>query len=178
MVKQEMKIKILKDIPGYPGYKIGEIIEVPQKGPEVNFFESVIMRLAVYEGNAAVVPEEVKDEIDMKEIREKYDLPITFGEWLENKVPGCIPFDDLRFFINYRIVKAVIEKLNGTYKVDWRSFHTNKWGIKFNHTTCTLSPWAEERIQYSPIPHCVSLEITEKVIELCEPELKILFGVK
>lgn len=165
-----MKIKILKDI---PGYKAGEMIQ----SPGLLFFAAPADReslqrhdviLLIKEGFA----EEVKDEINMEKIR------------LNAYIPECGECDELNleernFFTAYRIVKAVIEKLNDGWKLDWdKSVSERKYIINYNFRA---KEWYIRSTGYhledfSPV--CKTHDSALKVIELCRPELEILFGVK
>lgn len=125
-----MKIKLIEDI---PGYKAREILS----------------RLA----------EEMKEEIDMEEVRERY-----------NKIETITYDPEVYWFTAYRIVKHVIEKLDENTQ-DTKGFELmlNKYGNNIEARDRT-------RKQY----HCgflpsMSKPTADKVIELCDKELQILF---
>lgn len=118
----------------------------------------------------------VSDEIDIEEIREtflqkKYNSLHTKGATME--MSGY----EADWFTAYRIVKAVIEKLNGDWKPDWSNIDLDKWTIVYNHEdkhfTVNNNQYFECTFWYLK-----DQDTTKKVISLCEPELKVLFGVK
>lgn len=170
-----MKIKILKDI---PGYKAGDILggisldssavfsrqyalkkSTPSKTVFINYPISVLLE----EGFV----EEVK-EIDMEGIKNK----ILHQEYVGH---------GQQFLIAYMTVKAVIEKLNDGWEIDWQSIPRDGdcYIFSYDHSSKeVLARWFNQPFQTSFLPYPKSKEIAEKVIELCGPELETLFGIK
>ena len=161
-----MKIKIIKDI---PGYKAGEIVT-----PDADWmFEKEGFRYAIESIIHGGFAEEVKEyEIDMEEIRKQiYRTTCSYCEQSMDK-EIC---SDTAWFTAYRIVKAVIEKLNGEWKATGKSSQ-KVFYIQFSRMgKCFFSDyWCDASFSMTAIK---DQEISQKVIELCEPELKILFGI-
>lgn len=155
-----MKIKLLKDI---PAYKKDEILEL---GPTVQygmFFMTnrwVTAKSLISDGFA----EEVKDEIDMEQFRKNYDHSICSKE-------------EQRWFGAYRIVKAVIDTLNGDWNMDWSS--VDNYLIRYNHLDHEFyAAYFSQPTQGFLLPYMKDRKTAEKVIKLCGPELKILFNIK
>ncbi len=162
-----MKIKILKDI---PGYKAGKIIEVNNGnlGDHGNF--SYIHKPLIEQGWA----EEIKDEIDIEEIRKitKVDMSGWYGNMTR---------DDLVWFNAYRVVKAVIEKLNGDWIPDFKQVGKYEIEYSYNGRDFGNGNFSSELggfYKYNILPFIKDSYTTEKIIQLCKPELEILFGVK
>ncbi len=155
-----MKIKLLKDIASVMGGKKGDILTFNDRPEE--FFD-VVKTVLLNNGWA----EEVKDEIDMDEIRKLSYI----GKTVE--VQDEFSKEELYFIYSYRIVKAVIDKLNREYegdevKMDIEYWEENGFEIQRYKKTGTVSL----------LPMMNSTLIAKKVIELCGPELKILFNIK
>lgn len=162
------KIKLLKDI---PGYKKGEILETKDEiYPTIIFseiglgFEYNVSRL-ISHGWA----EEIKDDIDIEEIRNDYLEVKAGGKYITNYSDS-----DAEWFTAYRIVKAVIEKLNG----DSIELLYAMWNIDYHFGSKTFAPLHDPTKILNILPMCGSAKIAAEVISLCEPELKVLFGVK
>lgn len=156
-----MKIKLLKDIPGYEAgiYNSEEILGITPNAHSV--YE--IIKL-IEEGFA----EEIKDGIDIEEIRKSRRIDL-------DKFYGKITIEELEWFCAYRIVKAVIEKLNGDWK--WKIGQESNCFISYTLKWSFYCDNASEGIQHTILPYCRNNEISKKVISLCEPELKILFNI-
>ena len=132
-------------------------------------------------------PETPKDEIDMEEIRRKHDFEITFNKFTgkyygmhpETKLPTD---DELKFFTAYRIVKYVIDTLNG----EWEGDITEVGVVEISYNTDCPFPYRKgfnvhsttRGVRQCIIPVIKNTETAEKVISLCEPELRVLFSVK
>lgn len=115
------------------------------------------------------------DEIDMEEVRDKFGLT-----WETNGIGPMLPIlhkvseTEAKFFTAYRIIKHVIDTLNGDWKFD---IENEDYYVPCVHSNGKLT--THNFICRSTIlPSCKNQETAEKVISLCEPELKILFGVK
>ncbi len=152
-----IKIKLLKNI---PGYKTGEILS------EVNSFigsDAVRYHVNYLIGNGYA--EEIQDDIDIEKIRKQ-----PLGDGGSDRY---IKMTDETFdwYKSFQTIKAVIEKLNGIEKRPSSNCEIYRLNGGF-----ALDDHLEKRIGW--LPMCFSKAIGEKVIALCEPELKVLFGVK
>lgn len=173
-----MKIKIIKDIPGYKaGY---ETDERTMSIHSLNGFDYTCEGLIT-----CGFAEEIKDDIDIEAIREKYKLfSVHMNNFDKEKTHSweflpALNEDEMVFINAYRIVKEVIDQFNCDWKPDWEKsiserkytpsydYHDKKWYIQ-------STGFHIENI----FPPCKNREDCQKVIELCEPELKVLFGVK
>lgn len=165
-----MKIKILKDIPGYKAGTIilcDGLIHIDKE----NSSDTYTVYQLIKEGFA----EKVKDEIDMEEIRKQiYRNTCSYCEQSMDK-EIC---SDTAWFTAYRIVKAVIEKLNGDWKPNWNSDEFNKYQIGFSYEKGKFQVDTACRLDSCAFLTLKNNETSYKVIEICEPELKILFGIK
>lgn len=168
-----MKIKLLKDI---PGYKAGEILEVTSSLNWTPSDTPSAMILSIEWLIANGWAEEVKDEIDMEEMRKKFTVWNHTNFNLAYPQPQ-ITKEEGDFFTAYRIVKHVTDTLNGDWKSSWGEREENVT-LSYRHNLNKFVPEVWCRYQYSIIPAMKNLETAEKVISLCEPELKILFNVK
>lgn len=170
-----MKIKLLKDI---PGYKAGHIFETSEGSLGMHTFgyrNEKQRELCHYHYEYLLEDgwaEEIKDDIDIEEIRKSYKLwsqyPYSMAE---------LSKEEQIFLTAYRIVKAVIEKLNGDWKPNW-SESNGIIHLFYNHRHNELGWGLTYSIDYSPSFLLKNVEIAQKVISLCESELYILFGVK
>lgn len=176
-----MKIKILKDI---PGFKAGEVHEYQSNEDVLVYSPGYAKDESGNKFNLIKYPfeiilshgfaEEVKEEIDVEVIRTHFNSCKLY--MAHQTGVGC-PKPEAEWFTAYRIVKAVIEKLNG----DW----LNPISIPFNGTFYIFYNRDEKIFMsdywnaYVPtiFPGLKDKKSCKKVIELCEPELKILFGV-
>lgn len=170
-----IKVKLLKDIPGYGKGFIFEsnVIHVPVHGDgKYSLIE------LVQEGWA----EEIKDDIDIEEIRKDF-TPYIFGRTDSGKY-GTFSGEELAWFNSYRMVKAVIEKLN-TIDVEKpipkdAVYNDDMWTIRCDRyrETCTFRvsnlPWREGSI----LPRIRNVGDAKELIALVPEELKVLFGVK
>lgn len=164
-----MKIKILKDIPGYKtGTEIGSSTTTTYKlfwGKNEFVIEDLIN-----EGFA----KEIKDDIDIEAIRIFYHS----GGTKNKTMPLLLDNEEREFFNSYRIVKAVIDQLNGDWKPGWNDEDEEKYYIHYVYISKKkFNIDSNEIFQISILPYCKNYEIAQKVIELCEPELKVLFGI-
>lgn len=153
-----MKIKIIKDI---PGYKAGEIIIL--LGDTEDTFGHIpgyefTRNFLINKGFAEIV----KDNIDIEHIRTNISYYMDKNS------------DDFEFVKSYRIVKAVIDQLEKysrqerMYEIGLKIGSNGKFaarGLKGKQVTFSILPKGK-------------LSTIEKVIELCDPELKLLFEVK
>lgn len=119
----------------------------------------------------------VKDDIDMEEIRKSFLIEphhLYDNEYINLPYPNK---DEAEWFTAYRIVKAVTDKLNGDWKPDWEDENTEKYAILYDYDVKSfeISGWCLSK--YSIIPNYKDEETAKKVISLCEPELKVLFGI-
>ncbi len=163
-----IKIKILTNIPGYSAGKIEEIRN-GKNGILIGYGHSYKVERLLESGWA----EEIKYEIDVNSIRSKISNKYTdcAGHPLGSMKVFCRD-EEAEWFTSYRIVEAVIKELNGDI-MDLYAM-TN---ICFCYITKKLSTIPDGNFRYNILPQCGSVEIAEKVIELCEPELKVLFGI-
>lgn len=174
-----MKIKITKDI---PGYKAGEIIET-------DYLKMTISETAGREYNVKAFiadgwAEEIKDDIDIeairKEIKDSSKIAVIGFDWAEEKESTTesvvvIPMEFEPFITAYRIVKAVIDQLNGDWNPDWNDYN-RKTSIRYDDNNGFSVDWFYGRVTIIPI--CKDNKTAQKVIELVTEELKVLFGVK
>lgn len=172
-----MKIRIKKEI---PGYKVGEIMETGTSGFLSNNnpnYHNYSVKNLIKESFA----EEIKDDIDIEAIRrEKSPVGMHHNNhyFLSfDNADGEYSNEELEFFRAYRIVKAVIDQLNGDWKPDWQ-MENKVFCICFNHEYGKLDITYDIDKQYNILPYCKNEETAQKVIELCEPELKVLFNIK
>lgn len=172
-----MKIKLKKDILGYEANAIVEFKNVE---------DSILMWVPDYASgkrvNHIVInypieyllkngwAEEVTDEIDMEEVRDKFGLT-----WETNGVGPMLPVlhkvneTEAKFFTAYRIVKHVIDTLNGDSKFeDGFELFRNSLG-EFDKTP-------NHKLKFTFLPSLKDKVTAEKIIEFCKPELEILFG--
>ena len=172
-----MKVKILKDM----GYKEGEIIEVKEgTSYDVRSVYLAISRgMTLGEAIEKGFAEEVKDEIDIEEIRRliKLDLVTAPIPNISNRVGIKCLDSEAEWFTAYRTVKSVIEKLNGDWKPNWQDFDQVKWELGYSNKESKFSGISTNHWHYSIMPYVPDKETAEKVIALCEPELKVLFNV-
>ncbi len=120
--------------------------------------------------------EEIKDDIDIEEIRNYFrSLLKSFVSNTPFGVDIACSNEQGEFFTAYRIIKAVIEKLNG----DWKdSFEELKF---FPEYSTVSEEWFDQDcnpIAKGLLPFCKSENVAKQLISLCEPELKVLFGVE
>lgn len=178
-----MKLKIIKEIPGYKG---GEIVSIEDH----TYFSSNTNKFK-YLGSALIedgFAEEIKDNLDIEWIRRSTKFPVDFS-WAEIQdcgVMGLMKRDDLIFLECYRFVKEVINQLNGDWKPDWEAVISNrldfikpKWfinGYSYHSKEFILIEYYKQQVSF--LPAIKSLEIANEIIKICESELKILFGVK
>lgn len=168
-----MKIKILKDI---PGYKAGDIVTASDD--EIGTFISKNQLSTVIKYYVLDIicgwAEEVKDEIDIEEIR--FDRRLLWCQEFEDQK---ITKNEMDWFTAYRIVKDVIEKLNGYWKPNTNSGReVQHETIQLSLRTNTIMSDTYENYRVNILPMIKDGSTAEKVIELCNPELEILFGVK
>jgi hypothetical protein len=164
-----MKIKILKDI---PGYKKDEVLDCSKYRPSKYDYK---VSYLIEDGYA----EEVEDEIDIEEIRDMLELcapDIIFTDSVTNVfMKGTSP-KELQWFSAYRVVSEVIRQLNGDWinnrHVGWIITYELKSEWDYTGLICELGSCL------TCIPVCKDLEVGKKVIDLCTPELKILFNIK
>ncbi len=159
-----MKIKLLKDL---PWVSRGNIIET--NDGTVAFGSSSLSIVDLFAGEFI---EEVKDDIDIEEIRKQHTWKESWGQQFLSLSP-----DEHDFFTAYRIVKAVIEKLNGDWKPDMEDKDQVFWEAMWDKSDNAFKTMDCRRVSCMNIP-AASEEVIKKVIALCEPELKVLFGVK
>lgn len=157
-----MKYKITKNIENY--LNIGTELNT---GDSITFGPELLVKIGF--------AEEIKYDIDIEAIRVKHGVEIIKNNVNDNEF--CKMFvspEEARFIQSFHIVKAVIDQLNGEFEEDTNggyeigySYNQNKFigermsGFRFNIT-----------------PFCKDQKTTQKIIELCKPELKVLFGVE
>lgn len=152
-----MKIKILKDI---PGYKKDEVLDCSKYQP--NKYDYKVSYL-IEDGYA----EEVK-EIDIDEIRQ-------YNKWCISDWNNSITFykdlgeKELEWFSAYRIVSEVIRQLND--QTPERDEVEIYWCVDDGEFKSLCSGGGRSNI----LPVCNSEKIADEVIRLCEEELKTLF---
>lgn len=166
-----MKIKLLKDI---PGYKAGEILSANARDHiyrnSDKYYEYSVISL-MEDGWA----EEAKDEIDMEEVRRKIgpfriELSINDGfdtTWNQSK-------EEWDFFKAFLVIKHVIDTLNGEEKIN--TYHS--YELLFNIDKNKIDIVKTMNNKMSLLPFIKDKQTAEKVISLCEPELRILFSVE
>lgn len=165
------KIKLLKDI---PGYKAGEIMEIAR----LDIVHSHLLLMAVLEEPAMI--EIIKDDIDIEKTREAWKYVTYETDTVSGKKwTTLMTKEEAEWFTAYRIVKAVIEKLNDGWKPEWGKIGSY-YVVQRRHIGGEEFIIANYNLGYetSILPVFESEETAEKVISLCEPELKVLFGVK
>lgn len=162
-----MKIKILKDIPGYSATEVFDwgdgvlsYINSPSNGTlrKITYSKRELVDLGF--------AEEVKDEIDIGKIRREYG---AIYDHESNSLPA-LGMAESEFFSAYRIVKAVIEKLNGNL--------TGNWEIVKYEKGPTFTTQFYNGSKHNLLPGIALEKDTYTVLKLCKPELEILFGVK
>lgn len=169
----DMKIKLLKDI---PGYKAGEIVDIPDD--TVFYAKSIVQGFpnsTIGEALANGWAEEVKDEIDMEEVRNRFR---ERNIWDSDYQPSEKEKQETQFFNAYRIVKHVIDTLNGDWKADWNNSQQTKYIIGYDHAYVATIILTGMVCKRGISLKCKDPKTAEKIISLCEPELKVLFGVK
>lgn len=167
-----MKIRILRDI---PGYEAGETVKL---SPDIEygvFFSQnqrhVTVKSLIRDGWA----EEVKDDIDIEAIRKSFK-PM----WKTNYLIPNTTIEEIKFIEAYRIVKAVIDQLNGEWEPDWNK---KTFFISLDRISSEIKIGTNHDVNYnirnnsSLLPACRDLMSAYEVIRLCEPELRTLFGV-
>ncbi len=164
-----MKIKILKDIPGYKAGHTHDTEKNGIMGDHSNFTYSSL-KVLIEDGWA----EEIKDGVDIEAIRNAY---IGIDAWAPS-IMSPDNLDNRRFYKAYLVVKKVIDRLNGDWKPIYEIGMEKYFIIGYDHNSKEFQ-WDNGSInQYTILPPCKNSEVTNKVMELCEPELKVLFGVK
>lgn len=175
-----MKIKILKDIPGI----IENTIFIPDKEGKIHVYGNTYKVKMLLDSGWA---EEIKNEIDIEAIRKS--LKITLMEdgigthydpiaHPERDKPWDIEVNEIEFFTAYRVVKKVIDILNGDWKPDWEGDNYNKYYIRYDWEDKEFTYDSVKYISFNIFPVCKDNSIAQKVIGLCESELKILFDIK
>lgn len=207
-----MKIKLLKDIPGFKAGEIADLENYDLIGREKPNTLLYSARNLIRDGWA----EEVKDDehncetpgctgevltalgqktlceynewfketiskyipiietgVDIEEIRKD----LTIKEWHANTLGGFGGDDFSKWISAYLVVKAVIEKLNGDWKPDWSNIDLDKWTIMYNHEDKHFMVNDNQYFECT-FWYLKDQDTTKKVISLCEPEIKVLFGVK
>lgn len=159
-----MKIKLLKPIPGM----LSDTCEV--EGSTLAFpGGSYQVQWLLQNGWA----EEIKKEFDLEEIKQPFLQDLRDGAHKDGYSFG-IGYEEADWFTAYRIVKAVIEKLNGGWKPDWENEPGYGVCYRYDKTVTTHSYICNTSL----LPSCKDTTVVEKVIELCGPELKILFNIE
>lgn len=169
-----MKIKLLKDIPGYKAGHVHDTKKNGEMGDHSNFHYSSL-RALIEEGWA----EEV-DDIDIEEIRKQYN-PYPMNRGVKPQDGYLLPkltFEEMEWITAYRVVKEVIEKLNGDWKPVWDGEVNHKYEIYYSYPEKQFDSEYQKYNMYQQIPVCKDRKTVKQVISLCEPELKILFGVQ
>lgn len=168
-----MKIKLLRDI---IGLKKGEIANTSTSTSQTVIVEKemehTFTRIVIAEYNLTYLlnngyAEEVKDEIDVEWIRKQKYFGASF-----------LSIKELNFFIAYRVVKAVIEKLNDGWEPDWNEPNQIKTYVSYDCSDNKLYDNNWSTVKTSVLPCLKDRESAQKLIKLCTPELKILFNVK
>lgn len=161
-----MKIKITKDIPGISQ----NAIFTPDKEGKIHVYGNTYKVKMLLDSGWA---EELKDDIDIEAIRARYERIglLTIVCFFQETV------QDRQFYRAYLIVKAVIDQLNGDWKPNWKNVDELKYLIQLLNTGSFSTEFYWENNK-TIIPTIKNKETAQKVIELCEPELKVLFGFK
>lgn len=160
-----MKIKFIKNT---QGFAIGDIIK--KAG-----LASVVYSVSVDELIKNGFAEEIKDDIDIEEIRKTFNFKLSTpseGFWTSGTK------EEMEWFIAYRIVKACIEKLNGDWKFELKEDGDSNFFIDYRLGEGFINDCGASYFQHSIIPYCKNSLVTQKLISLCEPELKVLFNIK
>lgn len=177
-----MKIQIIKELPGQvPGkhiISVGEDLILRYKSSTGHSCEFDVRSL-ILEGFA----EEIKDDIDIEEIREERGRKENRMKYNWTQVMSQ---KERIWFDAYVTVKAVIEKLNGGWEPNWNIHESvnefapenENYFIQYSNKRKLFSDTYNYWTKVSLLPECKNSEIAQKVISLCEPELKILFEVK
>lgn len=167
-----MKIKLIRDIPGYKAGKELEGIEVSnyEVGSGCRFVYK--LKDLISEGWA----EEVK-EIDVEVIRSYYKNTEIHGRQIDFQLDfASLTISEQNWFKAFLVVKAVIEQLNGDWKADWKDGDENKY-IIYSDRGMKLEIERNQIYIFSLLPYCKNKETAQKVIDLCTPELEMLFGL-
>lgn len=121
--------------------------------------------------------EEITDDVDIEAIRKNHVSwsvgggTTEFGFQMSEK--------DIAFVGAYFIVKAVIDQLNGDFKIKWsKDNNEDKYHIYYDWNGSKFVPDDVWLSQFSILPYCKDKKTAQRVIELCDPELKVLFGVR
>ncbi len=163
-----MKIRILKDI---PGYKAGTDIDSPAGCGTHGFHNGGVgfqydYSYLIKEGFAR----DVTDEIDIDAIRDGNRVRnINMQDGLDGSKSAA------NFIAAYMTVRQVVDQLNeleecgGKFAVALAKNHGGKLfaGRDITH----------KMFHYSIIPFCRNMNLAERLVELCEPELRVLFNV-
>lgn len=169
------KIKILKDI---PCFKAGEIVETSEGSLGLNVTGSGLKMRCHYDYQNLIEggwAEEVKDEFNIDEIRSRLNDLYTPDPTPDSVWSVHCDIKEAKFFTAYRIVKAVIDKMNT--EVPDKVRLDNSY-IDYHYGTEGFAVCTDGSRKVSLLPGICNTEIGEKVIELCRPELEVLFGVK
>ncbi len=162
-----MKIKILKDIPGLDASASREI---STEGDRITISNHAYNVQSLLRDGWA---EEVKDEVDIEEIRGKYFSIDVYAPSIGSPEKGS----NRTFYKSYLIVKTVIDELNDGWEPDFKKGDFN-YQIDYQHPVQNFGVVGYLFNRANILPVCKSKEVAKKVIELCGPELKILFNVK
>lgn len=163
-----MKIKLLKDIPCYSQGSEITLLNINDTFGNKHSFKA---KHLIEEGWA----EEIKDEPKIEFYRKHFNLQMIQGAHTN----GCdlpVTQREAEWFTSYRIVKALIDTLNGDWKSSFDSNKTN-YAIEYNNSSDCFSVTGWDWTNVSIFPYCKDRETARKVIKLCGPELKILFSI-
>lgn len=152
-----MKYKLTKNIHKLP---IGTVLYT---GDKVTLMPEVLVELEL--------AEEIKDDIDIEAIRKEFHY--YTGEGIYRKYGS----KKIEFFNALLMVTKVIDQFNGDWKPDWNN-NALKYYIYYYSIDKQFHYSSGYEMNQSIIPYCKDKETAQRVIELCGPELKVLFGVK
>ena len=161
-----MRIRILKDI---PGYRAGETEDVPRNGQITKHGHNYVVSRIIKEGFA----EEVMETVDIEAIRTKMQLWTKDDYGHVHFIKG-INILEVDWFSAYRIVREVITRLNDGWEADCDNYR--KKYIIAHDEDGFRGDWLYSRA--SQLPPIKDEETARKVIDLCTPELEILFDIK
>lgn len=176
-----MKIKILKDIPGFKaGEELGSEVVIEGKylvcipGYAMNGSREKhdIIKYPIDQLQTWGFIQEIKYDVDIEAIRQKVSIEVGI---FESKTNDYLP--ESKWFKSYLTVKEVITQLNGDWKPIYEVGMDHYQILGYNYDEKKLIHDQDYYRLFTLLPPCRDVNVAEKVIELCEPELKVLFKV-
>lgn len=165
------KIKILSNIPGFSSGDTPEVEEGTVKA-----YGHRYRAVKLIESGWA---EEVREEIDIGAIRSRAKLIQLYSGNSEKSIAyRQIPEEKMKFFNAYEIVRAFIDQLNGEWKPVYEAGMDSYRILGYNFDTGSLMHDQDSYRLFTILPPVQDAEKADRVIELCQKELEVLFGVK